>query len=115
MFHITVSEPENIAYLIDLYAFKNVDDDTPNHIGYHFLLPNMLKNSEGVLELPITCASKHRHNILGKNFDLKFNFLHFLTFLFLGMMKIEFVKITPLNNPKCDMKVNFKRTFKIKF
>lgn len=26
-------------------------------------------------------------------------------FLILGMKKIEFVKITPLNNPKCDMKV----------
>lgn len=63
MFHITVCEPENMAYLIDLYSDKNDD----SHIGYHFLLPNMLKNSEGILELPVTCASKHRHNILGKN------------------------------------------------
>lgn len=65
MFHITVSEPENVAYLIDLYSYKNVNEDCPQHLGYHFLLPNMLKNSEGNLELPITCASKHRHNILG--------------------------------------------------
>lgn len=86
LFHITVTEPENIAYLIDLYTYKNRSDhdEPPHHVGYHYLLPNLLKKSEGQLELPITCASKHRP---------------------LGMMKIEFVKITPLNDPRCDMKV----------
>lgn len=85
MFHITVTEPENIAYLIDLYTYKRGENgEPPHHLGYHYLLPNLLKKSEGVLELPITCASRHRP---------------------LGMMKIEFVKITPLNDPNCDMKV----------
>jgi glycerophosphocholine phosphodiesterase GPCPD1 len=87
IFHITVAEPENIAYLIDLYSHDSksiLDKDIPIHFGYHYLLPNVLKKSEGILELPITCATKHRP---------------------LGMMKIEFVKITPLNNPTCDLKV----------
>lgn len=85
VFHITVTEPENIAYLIDLYTNAKRPDDPPHHLGYHFLLPNYLKRSEGRMELPITCASKHRP---------------------LGMMKIEFVKITPLNDPHTDMKVS---------
>lgn len=87
VFHITVTEPENIAYLVDLYSYKNnaATDEPPSHLGYHYLLPNLLKKSEGQLELPITCASKHRP---------------------LGMMKMEFVKITPLNDPACDMKVS---------
>lgn len=85
VFHITVTEPENIAYLIDLYTTAKRPDDPPHHLGYHFLLPNYLKRSEGQMELPITCASKHRP---------------------LGMMKIEFVKITPLNDPHSDMKVS---------
>lgn len=87
MFHITVTEPENIAYLIDLYTYSSRADDgePPYHLGYHYLLPNLLRKSEGQLELPITCASKHRP---------------------LGMMKMEFVKTTPLNDVRCDMKVN---------
>lgn len=74
LFHITVTEPENVAYLIDLYSYSSraVDGDPPSHLGYHYLLPNLLKKSEGQLEIPITCASKHRP---------------------LGMMKIEFVKV----------------------
>jgi glycerophosphocholine phosphodiesterase GPCPD1 len=90
VFHITVTEPENIAYLIDLYTYSSRADDgePPYHLAYHYLLPNLLKKSEGQLELPITCASKHRP---------------------LGMMKMEFVKTTPLNDVRCDMKVNFRR------
>lgn len=83
VFHVTVTEPENMAYLIDLYTYKRIDGP-PQHIAYHYLLPTFLKKSEGLLELPITCASKHRP---------------------LGMMRMEFVKITPLDDPKCDMKV----------
>lgn len=84
--HHFISEPENIAYLIDLYTYSHRAEkgEPPHHIGYHYLLPNQLKKSEGQLELPITCASKHRP---------------------LGMMRIEFVKTTPLNDPRCDMKV----------
>jgi glycerophosphocholine phosphodiesterase GPCPD1 len=87
VFNVTVTEPENIAYLVDLYTYSSRADEgePPYHLGYHYLLPNMLKHSEGQLELPITCASKHRP---------------------LGMMKIEFLKITPLIDVGCDMKAS---------
>jgi len=62
VFHITVTEPENIAYLIDLYTYSSraLEGEPPHHLGYHYLLPNLLKKSAGSLELPITCASKVR-------------------------------------------------------
>lgn len=90
VFNVTVVEPENVAYLIDLYAYstRKDKDEPPYHLGYHYLLPNLLKKSEGHLELPITCASKHRP---------------------LGMMRIEFLKVTPLVNSKCDMKISYIR------
>lgn len=62
IFHVTVNEPENVAYLIDLYARRNDanQDGPPTHLGYHYILPSVLKSSEGVLDVPVTCASKHR-------------------------------------------------------
>lgn len=62
IFHVTVNEPENVAYLIDLYSRRTnaSEDDPPTHLGYHYILPNVLKHSEGVLDVPVTCAAKHR-------------------------------------------------------
>lgn len=62
IFHVTVAEPENIAYLIDLFAYssKAAENDPPLHLGYHYVLPNLLKRSEGTLELAISSAMKHR-------------------------------------------------------
>lgn len=91
VFNITITEPENVAYLIDLYTYRSraaAQDEPPYHLGYHYLLPNLLKHSEGQLEMPITCANKHRP---------------------LGMMKMNFVKITPLNHSKCDLRVSYAR------
>jgi glycerophosphocholine phosphodiesterase GPCPD1 len=90
-FHVTVTEPENIAYLIDLYTHSRksiLDRDPPYNLGSHYLLPNMLRKSEGCLELPITCSSKHRP---------------------LGMMRVEYVKITPINDPRCDLSITYER------
>ncbi|KAG5675667.1 hypothetical protein PVAND_005554 [Polypedilum vanderplanki] len=87
-FRITISEPEDIAYCIDLFGTKDNNNTPPKHLGYHYLLPNMLKNSEGTLELTITCATTHRP---------------------LGMMRVQFLKVTPLNNPRCDMEVTYER------
>lgn len=81
IFHVTVNEPENVAYLIDLYSYssRRVEtigdgeiDDPPTHLGYHYILPNLLKNSEGLLDVAVTCASKHRP---------------------LGMMRVEYLKV----------------------
>lgn len=85
IFNVTVAEPDNIAYLIDLYTYSgssgvtydanDTDADPPVHLGYHFILPNLLRASDAVLEIPITCAARHRP---------------------LGMMNIEYLKVTPL-------------------
>ncbi|GAB0098382.1 glycerophosphocholine phosphodiesterase GPCPD1 [Sergentomyia squamirostris] len=90
IFHVTVTEPENVAYLIDLYTYSSraCHDEPPRHIGYHYILPNLLKKSEGQLELPVTCASKHRP---------------------LGMMTIEYLKITPFCPQKLNLKTSFTR------
>uniref|UniRef100_A0A1B0CZE2 GP-PDE domain-containing protein n=1 Tax=Phlebotomus papatasi TaxID=29031 RepID=A0A1B0CZE2_PHLPP len=74
IFHVTVTEPENVAYLIDLYTYSSraCQEEPPRHVGYHYILPNLLKKSEGQLDLPVTCASKHRP---------------------LGMMRVEYLKM----------------------
>lgn len=74
IFNVTVEEPDNVAYLIDLYTYssRRDPDEPPVHLGYHYVLPNVLRKSDGELELPITCASRHRP---------------------LGMMNIEYLKV----------------------
>ena len=59
LFNITIIEPENVAFLIDLYVYSHrcTKDSPPYHLGYHLLLPNFLKNSDGKLELDIKCAT----------------------------------------------------------
>lgn len=71
---VTVTEPENVAYIIDLYTHssKASTDEPPYHFGYQYILPNVLKKSDGKLEVPVTCASRHRP---------------------LGMMRIDFLKV----------------------
>lgn len=77
IFHVTVGDPENTAYLIDLYTYSSKispdDDEPPYHLGYHYILPNLLRRSDGRLEIPITCASKHRP---------------------LGMMNVDYIKVS---------------------
>lgn len=75
IFNVTVAESDNIAYLIDLYTYssRKQPGEPPVHLGYHYILPNMLRRSDGELEIPITCATKHRP---------------------LGMMNIEFLKVS---------------------
>lgn len=90
VFNVTVAEPENVAYLVDLYTHssRSKEDEPPYHLGYHYILPNFLKKSEGILELPVTCASKHRP---------------------LGMMRIEYLKVTPLLPSKCNLERSYVR------
>uniref|UniRef100_A0A0K8TR97 Putative glycerophosphocholine phosphodiesterase gpcpd1-like protein n=1 Tax=Tabanus bromius TaxID=304241 RepID=A0A0K8TR97_TABBR len=90
IFHITVSDPESIAYLVDLYTYssKAAEDEPPYHLGYHYILPNVLKRSEGKLELPITCATKHRP---------------------LGMMQIGYLLIKPSKSLHLNMKQSYLR------
>ena len=93
MFHITVTEPQNVGYLIDLYTYESKSNENlPRHFGHHYLLANSLKNSEGLLELAIFCPKSHHP---------------------LGVMKLEFLKITPLANSTCNMKVTYEGLMKL--
>ncbi|XP_075992154.1 glycerophosphocholine phosphodiesterase GPCPD1-like isoform X2 [Anticarsia gemmatalis] len=60
--NITVPDAKALAYLIDFYSYSSraSSEDPPCHVGYTYVLPNMFKPSEGVLELPVTCNVKHR-------------------------------------------------------
>ncbi|XP_016945685.2 glycerophosphocholine phosphodiesterase GPCPD1 isoform X1 [Drosophila suzukii] len=92
IFHLTVGDFENTAYLIDLYSYSSrvaKEDGPPNHLGYHYVLPNLFKRSEGNLELPITCAKGHRP---------------------LGMMRLGYLIVKP--SSQCalmDMSVSYAR------
>lgn len=96
LINVTVAEPENVAYIVDLYtrSSKASDDEPPYHFGYHYILPNVLKKSDGKLELYITCAQRHRP---------------------LGIMKVDFLKITPLEAKKCDLSRSYIRYWNSKF
>lgn len=80
VFNVTVGDPENVAYRIDLYAYDNklsTDENNnvnkiPHHLGYHFILPNFVRPENGKIEMPITCATRH---------------------LPLGTMKLEFFRV----------------------
>lgn len=75
LINVTVTEPESVAYLVDLYTYSSraAKGEPPYHFGYHYIMPNVLKRSDGLLEIPVTCASNHRP---------------------LGMMKIEYLKVS---------------------
>lgn len=77
IFNVSVGDPENVAYLIDLYTHssKNLSDENepPIHLGYHYILPNLLLKSDGRIEIPITCATKHRP---------------------LGMMNLDYIRVS---------------------
>lgn len=90
IFHLTISGLDRTAYLIDLYTYtsKADRDQPPHHLGYHYVLPNLLKGSEGTVDVPITCASKHRP---------------------IGMMQFGYLIIKPLPSLHMDMSVSFVR------
>ncbi|KAH8392587.1 hypothetical protein KR215_012159 [Drosophila sulfurigaster] len=92
IFHLTVADMENTAYLIDLYSYSSKvarEDGPPLHLGYHYVLPNLFKRSEGNLELAITCAKGHRP---------------------LGMMRLGYLIVKPSSHSAhLDMRVSYAR------
>ncbi|XP_065355349.1 glycerophosphocholine phosphodiesterase GPCPD1 [Calliphora vicina] len=90
IFHLTISDFENTAYLIDLYTYSSRadPDEPPHHLGYHYVLPNLFKMSEGRLEVPITCASRHRP---------------------LGMMQMGYLIVKPVPSLSMDMSITYSR------
>ncbi|EDV99171.1 glycerophosphocholine phosphodiesterase GPCPD1 [Drosophila grimshawi] len=98
IFHLTVGDLDNTAYLVDLYSYSSrvaVEDGPPLHLGYHYVLPNLFKRSEGNLELPITCAKGHRP---------------------LGMMRVGYLIVRPSSHSAhMDMRVSYARYWNSKW
>ncbi|KAH8271740.1 hypothetical protein KR044_003404 [Drosophila immigrans] len=92
IFHLTVADLDNTAYLVDLYSYSSKvarEDGPPLHLGYHYVLPNLFKRSEGNLELAITCAKGHRP---------------------LGMMRLGYLIVKPSSHSaQLDMRVSYAR------
>lgn len=86
--NVMAPDPNILAYLVDFYSYRShaSPDDTPCHVGYTYILPNMFKPSEGALELPVTCNVKHRP---------------------LGTVNLEYVIIRPMEEQLCDFQVSF--------
>lgn len=81
LFNVTVPCENKVSYLVDLYKHSNTN--TAVHIGYSYILSSVIRNSEGCLQLPITCSSRH---------------------LPLGVMKVEYLVVRPMAVSLCDMK-----------
>jgi hypothetical protein len=67
-FNIQTSELNCVnlqAYLVDFYARSSTsnDDDVPTHIGFSYILPSVMKTSEGQAIVPITGL---RHQPIGQ-------------------------------------------------
>ncbi|VVD05840.1 unnamed protein product [Leptidea sinapis] len=90
LINVYAPEPKTIAYLIDLYSFSSraSSNDPPCHIGYTYVLPNMFKPSEGVLELPVTCNVKHRP---------------------LGTINFEYIIVCPMEEPLCNLQASYSK------
>lgn len=73
---VTVDEPENVAFLIDLYTHQ--PEESPTHLGCQYILPSALKHSEGALDVPVTCATRQS---------------------LLGMVRVEYLKVIDKNFP----------------
>ncbi|KAG7311620.1 hypothetical protein JYU34_002669 [Plutella xylostella] len=88
LINVSALDINALAYLVDFYSFSTRAslDDPPCHVGYTYVLPNMFKPSEGILELPVTCNIKHRP---------------------LGTVNIQYLIVRPMEEKLCDLKVSY--------
>lgn len=89
IFETSVLDLKNIAFLVDLYIYSShaVTGDPPYHVGFSYLLPSVLKTSEGHIVLPVTSV-KHRP---------------------MGQIELDYLVIKPLESFQCDMRVSYSR------
>nr|CAD7452365.1 unnamed protein product [Timema tahoe] len=80
------------AYLVDYYTYNSraTDGDPPYHVGFSYLLPSVLRSSEGQVIVPITSV-KHRP---------------------IGQLTVEYVVVRPIPDMDCDMSVSYSRVWK---
>lgn len=88
IFNIKCPNLHALAYLVDFYKHSSraSPGDPPRHLGSCYVLPNVLKKTDGQIELPITCASKHRP---------------------LGSMCCEYLIVRPMTENLCEMSASY--------
>jgi len=61
LFQVQTHKPDETAYLLDLYCGdpQAPDAEPPDHVGFAYVLPSVMRASEGFLVVPIT-STKHR-------------------------------------------------------
>uniref|UniRef100_A0A1B6ETP9 GP-PDE domain-containing protein n=1 Tax=Cuerna arida TaxID=1464854 RepID=A0A1B6ETP9_9HEMI len=81
-----------LAYLFDFYVYGShaTDGEPPVHIGSSYILPSVLKSSEGQTVSPIT-GVKHRP---------------------IGQVTVEYLVVKPIAQVKCDMQTSRQREWK---
>lgn len=86
--NMTVLDVNALAYLVDFYSYSSraSADDPPCHVGYTYVLPNMFKPSEGLLQLPVSCSIKHRP---------------------LGTVNIEYLIVNPMSENLNNFQVSY--------
>uniref|UniRef100_A0A023FBW1 Glycerophosphocholine phosphodiesterase GPCPD1 n=2 Tax=Triatoma infestans TaxID=30076 RepID=A0A023FBW1_TRIIF len=92
IFQILVSARENVALLIDFYSYpsNHREDEPPYHVGFSYILPSAMKNSEGQAVVPITSV---RHRPIGE-------------------LTVEYLVIKPTPNYTCDLSYSLHRQWK---
>nr|XP_018898262.1 PREDICTED: glycerophosphocholine phosphodiesterase GPCPD1 [Bemisia tabaci] len=92
IFQIQTLQPETTAYLMDFYVYgsKIAENDPPDHIGFSYILPSILKNSEGQAIVPITSVRQHP----------------------IGQISVYYLLVHPIKDYSCDMNVCFSKQWK---
>ncbi|KAL1123856.1 hypothetical protein AAG570_001626 [Ranatra chinensis] len=92
VFQILVHCLESVAILVDFYSYapRAVEGEPPVHIGFSYILPSVLKGSEGQAVVPITSV-RHRP---------------------IGQITVEFLIVKPIANSPCNLKSSLQRLWK---
>ncbi|XP_063223279.1 glycerophosphocholine phosphodiesterase GPCPD1 isoform X2 [Bacillus rossius redtenbacheri] len=92
IFNINVLFPETVAFLVDYYVYSSraEEGEPPYHVGFSYLLPGVLKQSEGQVVTPVT-STRHRP---------------------IGQLTVDYMVVRPMKNFECDMSTSFARLWK---
>ncbi|KAK7872401.1 hypothetical protein R5R35_007014 [Gryllus longicercus] len=90
LFQICVLQLESMAYLVDFYLHNSTEEDPPTLIGFSYILPSVLRKSEGQAIVPVT-STNHRP---------------------IGQLTVEYLVVQPIENFSCSMEETFSRMWK---
>lgn len=87
IFQAQMLHPETIAYMVDFFLFDpalSTSDAVPEHIGFCYILPSVLRNTTGISLVPITGLKQQP----------------------IGQLTVEYLVVRPMKHD-CDMRVSY--------